>query len=323
MKKRTLLAFFAAMVFLILDSRCAARSAREAMTLCAQTLIPTLFPLFVLAGMVVPGLASIRIPGLAKLLGFPEGGEGFFLLGCLGGYPLGAACITQAMEERHLSKQDAQRMAGLCSLCGPGFLFGAVAGILSLREASVIFLLQLESAILTAAFWPSPSEEKCRISARPVSLPAAINRAVSSICSVCAWVTLAAVAAGFLRRWIFPFLPGMAGIVLTGLLELTNGLFSIRELSTELRFLLCALFLSFGGVSVLLQIAGFLSPAGISMMPCIIQKLTHGVLTTALAIGTLHFGAITFAVVPAALFLKKAVEIPGRMVYNVARKEGI
>ena len=318
MKKRTTVAILCAMAALILDSRCAADSAREALSLCAKTLIPSLFPLFVLGGLLVPGLAGLRIPGVSRILGFPEG---YFVLGCLGGYPLGAACIAQALERGELTGNDAERMMGLCSLCGPSFLFGVVGGILSLREAALIFVVQLEAALLTAAFWPGGCKTGCLPSPQSVSFPDAVSRAVSSILSVCAWVTLAAVAAGFLRRWLFPFLPGGMAVVMTGLLELTNGIFASRGMPYEAQFILCALFCSFGGVSVLLQIAGL--SKGIRMGQCIAQKAVHGLLTCALALLWLRFGGLSLILVPAALFVKIAVEIPGNMVYNVPRKEGI
>ncbi len=318
MKKQTTIALLTAMVLLILDSRCTADYAREALSLCTRTLIPSLFPLFVLGGMLVPGLAGLRIPGLSRILGFPEG---FFLLGFLGGYPLGAACIAQAVERNELSKTDAGRMTGLCSLCGPGFLFGVVGGILSLREAALIFVMQLEAALLTAAFWPGGCSAGCLPSPQAVSFPDAVSRAVSSILSVCAWVTMAAVAAGFLRRWMFPFLPGGIAVVLTGLMELTNGIFASRGMPYETQFILCALFCSFGGISVLLQIAGL--SKGIRMGLCVAQKAVHGLLTCALALLWLRFGGLSLILVPAALFVKIAVEIPGHMVYNVPRKEGI
>lgn len=318
MKKQTTMVLLTAMTLLILDSRCAADSAREALSLCARTLIPSLFPLFVVGGMLVPGLAGIRIPGLSRLLGFPEG---FFLLGCLGGYPLGAACISQAVERGDLSKKDAARMLGLCSLCGPGFLFGVVGTLLSIREAALLFLLQLESALLTAAFWTGSYAGKSQAKAEPVSLPAALNRAVNSILSVCGWVTLAAVTAGFLRRWVFPFLPEGISVLLTGLLELTNGIFAAGSMSLDAQFVLSALFISFGGVSVLLQIGGL--SAGIGIGQCIAQKAVHGILTAMLAFLYLRFGVITMLLPPAALFTKIAVEIPASMVYNVPRKEGI
>ncbi len=318
LKKRTTLGLLAAMAMLILDSRCAVNSAREALNLCAGTLIPCLFPLFVVGGMLVPGLASIRIPGLSRLLGFPEG---YFLLGTLGGYPLGAACIAQSVEQGDLSKKDAARMIGLCSLCGPGFLFGVVGTLLSIREAALLFLLQLEAALLTAAFWPGASTGVCPAAAEPVSFPAALNRAVNSILSVCGWVTLAAVAAGFLRRWVFPFLPEGIAVLLTGLLELTNGIFAVGSMPRDAQFVLCALFISFGGVSVLLQIGGLSNVVG--MGQCIEQKAVHGILTAILAFLFQRFGMMNLLLVPAVLFAKIAVEIPSSMVYNVRRKEGI
>ena len=323
MKKGSLIALLTVMVLMILDSRCVADSAREALSLCAKALIPALFPLFVLGGLLVPGLARLKIPGFARLLGFPEGGEGFFLLGCAGGYPLGAACIAQAVERKSLDLRDSERMVGLCSLCGPSFLFGVVASIFSLEQAAVLFFLQLEAALITAAFWPKPSCSRCKIVSESVSLPAAVNRAISSTTSVCAWVTLAAVAAGFLGRWVFPFLPEPLPVMLTGLMELTNGLFALQTLDGELRLLLCAFFLSFGGVSVHLQIAGQVTPVGIRMGQCILQKSTHAILTTALTFCWVQLGGMAFWIVPAVLFAKIAVEIPGGMVYNGPRKEGI
>ena len=322
MKKRTLFAL-PAIILLILDSRCAADSAREALGLCGGTLIPSLFPLFVLGAYLTPGLAALHIPGLAGLLGFPRGGEGFFLLGCAGGYPLGAACIAQAVEHGSLRKADGERMAGLCSLCGPGFLFGVVAAFLSIQEALALFLIQLEAAAVTAAFWPAPSAGFCQPSSEPVSLPAAVSRAVRSMTSVCAWVTLAAVAVGFLKKWCFPFLSEGLCALLTGMLELTNGLTAIRSMDSGLRFLWSALFISFGGISVLLQISAILSQAGLRMKQCIAQKAVHGVISTALAALLLRFGGIVLSLIPMLLFAKLAVEIPRTMVYNGPRKEGI
>lgn len=318
MKKRTTLFLLLAMVFLILDSRCAADSAREALFLCGKTLIPSLFPLFVLGGMLVPALVQIRIPGLSRILGFPEG---YFLLGLLGGYPLGAACIARAAERGDLRAEDAERLTGLCSLCGPGFLFGVVGTLLSPGAAAVVFALQLEAALLTAALWPGATTTRIQAQAEAVSLSDTLNKATQSILTVCGWVTLAAVAAGFLRRWVLALLPEGIAVVLTGLMELTNGILAAGNLGKDARFLLCGLFASFGGISVLLQIRG-VSP-GIRMGQCIGQKTVHAVITTALAFLYLRTGIPALFQIPALLFAKIAVEIPSGMMYNVRRKEGI
>lgn len=322
MKKRAAVAgLLAAMAALILDSKCASRSALTALDLCLKTLISNLFPLFVLSSLLIPKLSGLRLPFLAKLLGIPEGSEGIFLLGCAGGFPVGAACIVQA---KSLSRSDAERMLGICSFCGPSFLFGVIGAVLSLPDALLIFAIQLETALLTAAYWPNRSSERCKPSTEQIDLPTAVRRSISSMATVCAWVILAGVAAGFLDRWLFPLLPDPLGVLATGLLELTNGIFSLNAIAEhDLRFLLSTVFVCFGGVSVLLQIAGLASPHGLSMKPCIFQKTTQSLLGGLLAYLCIRFGPAALLLPPAILFAKIAVEIPGAMVYNSRRKEGI
>lgn len=322
MKMRTT-ALILSMAALILDSRCAADSALDALALCAQVLIPSLFPLFVVSGMLVPVLKNLRIPNLSRLLGMPEGSDGLFLLGCAGGFPVGAACICQAVTEGALSRRDGERMLGLCSFCGPAFLCGVLPRLMPLRWVIALFVLQFETGLLVAAFWPGRSHGSLQPSGQSISLPEAVQRAVSSMVSVCAWVTMAAVAAGFLRRWLFPLLPEWTAVLLTGLLELTNGIFTLPPEDPGLTFLLSAIFICFGGISVLLQIAGLASAAGLSMGQCIAQKTVHGLVGAAAAIAFLQFGAWSLFLLPIPLFAKFILEIPLGMVYNDPRKEGI
>lgn len=316
---RTTAACIIAGAVLILDSRCAAQSVRESLELCTRVLMPNLFPLLVVSAMVVPGLQNLRIPVLSRLLGIPDGSEGVWLLGLCGGFPVGSACVAQASMDGSLQRCDATRMLGLCSLCGPAFLFGVLPQFLPMGKVAALFVLQLQTSLLLGAVWPGASCGRLTSAAPSVSLSEAVRRAVNSMLSICAWVTLASVAAGFLRRWMFPLLPGPLSVVLTGLLELTNGIFALPE---ENRFLLCTLFVCFGGVSVLLQIAGLASPAGLSMRTCILQKCVHALL--GLVVGGLYLclGIAAFLLIPAVLFVKMILEFPGSMVYNDRERKG-
>ena len=322
MRMRTT-ALLLAIVVLILDSRCAASAAGEALELCSRVLIPSLFPLFVVSGMLVPELKRLRLPRLSSLLGMPEGSEGIFLLGCAGGFPVGAAGVAQAASEGALSRSDAERMLGLCSFCGPSFLFGVLPSVLPMEWVTALFVLQLETGFLVAACWPGhcgcPVEPSCQ----SISLPDAVRRAVHSMLSVCAWVTLAAVAAGFLRRWLFPLLPDGAAMLLTGLLELTNGIFSLPAEDPSLTFLLSTIFVCFGGISVLLQIGGLAASARLSMGQCFAQKATHALLGAVTAIAYLRFGIWSLFLPLLPILVKIVLEIPKGMVYNGPGKEGI
>lgn len=313
-----------AMTALILDSQCASRSALSALELCCRTLIPNLFPLFVLSTLLIPRLSGLRLPLLARLLGIPNGSEGIFLLGCAGGFPVGAACIAQAVENGGISKENGERMLGFCSFCGPSFLFGVLGNVLTLMDALMIFLIQLETAILIGAFQPGHSSEHYTPEPQRTTLPNAVSRSISSMASVSAWVLLAAVCAGFLSRWLFPLLPDSLAVLATGLLELTNGIFALEAIaSRDLRLILSTVFICFGGASVLLQIAGLSAPAGLSMKTCIAQKAVQSLLGGPLAYLCIRLGPTALLLPPAVLFAKIAVEISGPMVYNRPRKEGI
>ena len=99
-----------------------------------------------------------------------------------------------------------------------------------------------------------------------------------------------------------------------------NGVLALRGLNPELQFLLCAVFVSFGGISVLLQIAALAEPAGLRIKTCLAQKAVQAFLAAVLAAACVVWGWIALLI---PVFVKTALEIPGLMVYNVRRKEGI
>lgn len=314
------------MGLLIIDSRTAAQSALQAVELCLKTLVPGLFPLFVLSAWMVPRLSALSLPWLSRSLGLPQGSEGIFLLGLVGGFPMGAACISQAVNTGTLEKTDAKRMLGICNNCGPAFLFG-VLGTLFAKPGWTIALvvIQLEAAVLTGLLWPGASRGRCRTGVPPISLPQAVRRGTSSMVSVCAWVILANVAAGFLQRWVFPLLDTRLSVVLTGLMELTTGCLALPRLgSSPLCFVLGAGFVCFGGLGVLLQIRGLAAQAGIPTGVCAAQKAAQGLFGAAMAALTVQFGWwVLLLPVPLGVILKKAVEIPRPVVYNTSSKGGI
>lgn len=68
--------------------------------------------------------------------------------------------------------------------------------------------------------------------------------------------------------------------LLTGLLEVTNGLFNIANISSKfspINIIICAFLLGFGGISVTLQILSIISKSKISIKPYIIGKFLQGI----------------------------------------------
>lgn len=319
------------MIVLILDSQHSAEFAWEGLERCLKTVIPSLFPLFVLSGWLLSfpvqnGKGVTRM--MEFLLSLPPGRGRLFLLGAVGGFPLGGQCIVQGMNQG-LPREEGEDMLGYCNNCGPGFLFGILPKLFSdAKLPGILFLIQLESAVAVCLLWPRHGASQpldVPSGSHFPSLPQAVSRATVSMTSVCAWVILGTVIVGFFRRWFVPLLPEPLGWILTGMVELTTGVLTLQQVaSPSMRFVLCAGFICFGGICVLMQISALCAPKGLSMTTYIKQKLLQGGLGVVLAAGYLRFGFPMLILVPIwVIFRKIAVAFSKQTVYNTSYKGGI
>jgi hypothetical protein len=130
-----------AMILLIVDSKTALSGTAQGVDLCIRTVIPSLFPFFVISVLMTSALLEQPLPflkHLGRICGIPAGSEGIFLLGLIGGYPVGAQAVAQAWKAGSISEKAAKRMLGFCNNCGPSFLFGIAAVLF--RSVSIAWI---------------------------------------------------------------------------------------------------------------------------------------------------------------------------------------
>lgn len=262
MKKGNLLTLTAAslgLLVLILDGKTAVYGIQCGIDICLRTLIPSLFPFFVISAFITSSLlgqavAPLRMIG--RICRIPAGSESLLAVGILGGYPVGAKNVSDARRERLLSAEDAQRMAVFCNNAGPSFLFGILGPLFpNSRWVWLLWAVQILSAILTGMLLPGGSVKSISMEQqKAASITGVLGRSLKSIALVCGWVTLFRMILEFLNRWIFWLFPLPLRVLLTGLLELSNGCIGLHQIGEEaLRFLLASVMLSMGGLCILMQ----------------------------------------------------------------------
>lgn len=270
----------------------AADAARQALTLCLETVLPSLFPFFVLASLVVAsgaaeGLSRALEPFMRPLFYLSGAGAGALALGLAGGYPVGARTVAELYRGGALSKPEAERLLSFCNNAGPGFILGICGGAVlrSTRAGLYLYLVHVASAILTgvalrrctvmecAAPRPSRRTRKTPLTA---AFPNAVRDSFAAVWSVCGFVVLFAVV----LRFVSLLLPGR--VLLTGLLELTNGVLSLP--ADRGGFVLCAVFLSWGGLSVHAQTLSTLDGTDLSPRLYFLGKATQAALSAPLAL---------------------------------------
>lgn len=279
------------LIWFLADARQLRLEAARALTLCAGTVIPALFPFMVVTGLLVrlgfgQWLAPHTAGLMAPLFRLPGCAGSALLLGLVGGYPIGARTAAELYASGALTRQEAERLLTFCNNSNPVFLISVLgSGIFgSIRVGLWLWLIHVGAALLTGLLFRGLGRRRRSVppavSFQAPSLPGAFVSAVrdsaGTMLSVCAFVTFFYVLISPLTR-----LPGPLAALSVGCAEL----FSLTPLLTADRagFLLAAGCTGWGGLSVLCQTAAVLDGTDLSVSPCLYGKLTQGLLSAALA----------------------------------------
>ena len=213
-----LLAVLCCFSALLLLPEVSAQAARDAMLLCAQTLIPSLFPFFVLSSLLIACgaselLSALLSPLMRPLFGLSGTGAAALALGLCGGYPVGARTAAELVENGALSRDEGERLLAFCNNAGPGFLLGVCgAGVFSSsRAGAALYLIHLSSGspprlLICRALPPVPwniSAQKAQAQHLSTAFPAAVQNALTGCLNVSAFVVFFTV----LARLLLHFLP--------------------------------------------------------------------------------------------------------------------
>lgn len=256
---KTVFPILATLLFAVLLLACpaaAGTAVQDALTLCVRTVIPSLFPFFIVTGLLVQfGLDSILRPLCTPLMRplFRLRGECAvpLLAGFLGGYPTGARSVAQLYAQGSLTQQEAEQLLGFCNNCGIGFLVGFVgAGIFqSVRIGIALLVLHILSALLAGVVLcrrnpdtPIQPQLPCHLPVQSLShgmaLTTAVSGALTATLTVCAYVVCFRTATALLP------LPNR----LVGAIEMVGAITTLP--SDAMGFVAAAGITAWGGLSV-------------------------------------------------------------------------
>lgn len=119
------------LVWFLADARQLRLEAVKALTLCAGTVIPALFPFMVITGLLVRlGFGQWLAPDMAGLMAslfrLPGCAGSALLLGLVGGYPIGARTAAELYASGDLTRQEAERLLTFCNNSNPVFLISVL-----------------------------------------------------------------------------------------------------------------------------------------------------------------------------------------------------
>ena len=271
----------------------AANGAANGLGCCLNILIPSLFPFMVLSVFVIQSGAANYLdrplgPFCRLIFRLPGSSAAAIFMSMIGGYPVGARCVSALLDQGEISRQQARRMHCFCINAGPAFVITAVgAGYLHSIQSGVILLIsQLAACLLLGLFCRERKKESIQprsTSRKPVAAPgqALIHStadAARSMCSMCCFVILFAVLISFLEIFIQnPAISAWAA----AFLEVTNGCAKLSQIGIPLWIF--AFFIGWGGLCVHFQILSLLRNLLMPLGKFFLFRFLHGVLCAAIA----------------------------------------
>lgn len=158
--EKSIIYIFPALALLLsLYAKETSRAAKDALYLCLDVVIPSLFPFFVLSRLTVPFLKNFVCPRFLKRIfrrffGLPYYFLPTIVLGYLSGYPTGAKLARDMFDEGMLDSVKASRVIAVANNCSPLFIIGTVgAGLFkSIRIGFILLAIHWIAGLVSAIF---------------------------------------------------------------------------------------------------------------------------------------------------------------------------
>ncbi|MBQ8783628.1 MAG: hypothetical protein IJZ57_07655 [Clostridia bacterium] len=274
----------AVIVALVWQAKASVQGARQALELCASTVIPSLLPFMCVSSYILKSdilsFSGKRSKKICRFLfNLPKQAGVIFLMSLVGGYPVGAKLISDSIKSGSLSQNQGKRMLLFCVNPGPAFVVNIVGtAMLGSVEAGVILLVSLCLASFVTGvisrFFGDGKEKTLPFNKKQEASPlvSSVSESITAIMGVCGWIVVFSALLGVINA---APLSENAKQWLNMLSEVTGG---CRISAKQFPLPVTALILGWSGFSVHAQIMPYISTAKLRYKHFAVARLFNGAL---------------------------------------------
>ena len=330
--------FILFIICLVLFSNSNLIAAKKGIELWSNNVVPALFPFFIATELlsytdICEKISNIFVKLMRPIFNVPGNGAYAFILGLISGYPVGAKIVSSLRNSNQCTKDEGNRMLAFTNNSGPLFIVGTV-GITLFRNSLIGFLLLVTHILASITVGiiigfiskiknqpisynqytnTTNQNEYCTFSNLGEILGNSIISSIKTILVVGGFVVLFSVIISILNTsnvltissYIFEPISKIFKLdfkfikpIITGLLELTNGVSGVASIpnkSLTVNIVISAFLLGFGGISVLLQVLSIISKTDLSIKIYLYSKILQGIIAaTYTYILIVNFGFFNF-----------------------------
>lgn len=285
-----LLTLLLLLIFILLNSHSVKEKIIEASTLFFTQVFPSLFPMFVLSDLMI----SYQFPVyFAYVLGKPfshlfhtsSNGVFIFIMSLLCGTPSSAFLLKEFTMKNMITLKEANHLLSFTFFSNPLFLINMLSLLFPTSPKSVLKIIGIHYSVNIIIGFLFRSKEKISPQKSDITpssldfgviLSNALKKALDTLLFI-----LGTICFYYMLANLIPLSNPFLKTIVSGLLELTQGLNTLRNVSCSLflKEIIAISFISFGGLSIHTQIKGILSTTSISYRSFLKGRILHVLLS--------------------------------------------
>lgn len=263
------------------------------MNLWISSIIPSLFPFFIISDILIQYNITDYIPNpirkiFKKLFNVSDNSITIFFLSLLSGFPSSARNIRTMYDMNLINEKEASHTLIFTHFSNPLFILGTVSVFFFKNETLGLIILiahylsNIILGIITRNYNTISIIDKKQTNVLQKNFPkvfiSAIKNAIDNLLTILGTLTCFLIISAMIINTIN--LSNYNSTILKGILEMTMGLksLSLLNISDIYKVVISTMFISFGSLSVHMQILSFLIDTKISYKQFFIARIFHALI---------------------------------------------
>lgn len=274
-----------------------------------ENVFPSLFPFFVLSELLINYgfielVGEIFKPFMNKVFRVKGVGAFALIMSLISGFPSSAKYIKELYNKNLINQNEATKLLMFTHFSNPLFILGTISLLfLNNKEVGLLILIchylgNFIIGIIFRNYYPSKEENK-NISIKKVLteisndrvksnkkfgeiITTALLNSINTLILILGVITMFLVITTIIDNNIN--LNSFHQSILNGFVEMTQGLkyVSLEEIPLKLKCILSTMIISFGGLSVHMQVISILSDTKINYLPFLTARIIHAIISSLL-----------------------------------------
>ena len=252
-----------------------------------NTVFPNLFPFLVLSSLLINyGFVEICFklfnPLMKKMFKISGSCSFIFIMSLLTGFPSNAKYTRELYEDGKIDEIEATKILMFTHFSNPLFVIGTISMFINKKVAIIILLTHYIGNIIIGLIFRNSFISNTESSIKKIKrlsfgtcFSNGVKDSINTLLLIYGTMTSFLVITAIIQNIIS--LNSFDHAVMSGILEFTQGLkyTSMIDVEDKIKAILMAMFISFGGISVHMQILSIIGDTKIKYQPFLIARLIH------------------------------------------------